>query len=48
MSSKIKIAVFLVGLSGGAGQVVLNYFQNMSDNYDIDIITTHVELKIFP
>ncbi|MDN4832801.1 glycosyltransferase [Ligilactobacillus salivarius] len=43
MSSKIKIAVFLVGLSGGAGQVVLNYFQNMSDNYDIDIITTHVE-----
>lgn len=41
---KIKVAIFLVGLSGGAGQVVINYFSHMpSDKYEVDIITTEIE-----
>lgn len=41
---KIKVAVFLVGLSGGAGQVVINYFSHMPANkYEVDIITTEIE-----
>ena len=43
MENKTKIAVFLVGLSGGAGQVVLNYFSNMPDNYKLDVFTTRIE-----
>lgn len=42
---KIKIAVFLVGLSGGAGKVVINYFNHMPDDYQIDVITTRIESK---
>lgn len=41
---KKKIAIFLVGLSGGAGKVVLNYFSHMPKaKYMIDIITTDIE-----
>ncbi|GAA2956352.1 hypothetical protein FC48_GL001422 [Ligilactobacillus murinus DSM 20452 = NBRC 14221] len=42
---KIKIAVFLHGLSGGAGQVVIDYFSHMKyrEDYDIDVITLNVE-----
>lgn len=45
VTKKINIAVFLVGLSGGAGQVVLNYFNNMPDYYQVDVITMHIESK---
>ena len=45
MTKKTKMAIFLVGLSGGAGKVVVNYFRNMPDNYQIDIVTMHVESK---
>lgn len=41
--SKIKVAIFLVGLSGGAGKVVMNYFSHMPDDYQVDIITMHIE-----
>lgn len=41
--SKIKIAIFVHGLSGGVGQVLINYFKNMPDDYDKDIITMHIE-----
>lgn len=41
---KKKIVIFLVGLSGGAGQVVLNYFNHMpKDKYTVDIVTTEIE-----
>lgn len=44
---KIKIAVFLHGLSGGAGQVVINYFSHMKERskYEIDIVTLYVETE---
>lgn len=41
--SKIKIAIFVHGLSGGVGQVLLNYFNNMPKDYELDIITMHIE-----
>ena len=42
---KIKTAIFLHGLTGGAGQVVINYFSHMKNrnDYDIDVITLYVE-----
>lgn len=43
--SKIKIAIFVHGLSGGVGQVLINYFNNMPKDYDLDIITMNVESK---
>lgn len=43
MKRKIKIAIFVHGLSGGVGQVLLNYFSHMPDDYDLDLITMYVE-----
>lgn len=44
MKKKIKIAAFVHGLSGGAGQIILNYYDHIpQDDYQIDIITLNVE-----
>lgn len=43
--SKIKIAIFVHGLSGGVGKVLLNYFTNMPSNYELDLITMYIESK---
>lgn len=41
---KIKIAMFVHGLSGGVGQFIINYFGKMpSQKYNIDIITMYIE-----
>lgn len=43
MRGKISIAIFVHGLSGGVGQVLLNYFSHMPDDYELDLITMYVE-----
>lgn len=43
MERKIRIAIFVHGLSGGVGQVLLNYFSHMPDDYELDLITMFVE-----
>ena len=43
MRRKISIAIFVHGLSGGVGQVLLNYFSHMPDDYELDLITMYVE-----
>lgn len=42
-NKKIKIALFVHGLSGGVGEVLINYFSHMPHDYILDLVTLNIE-----
>lgn len=42
-NQKIKIVLFVHGLSGGVGEVLINYFSHMPHDYTLDLITLNIE-----
>lgn len=44
---KIRIAHFVSALQGGVGNVILNYFGHMPDDYEVDIVSEDISSALY-